>query len=200
MALRRGWRRTYGGWRRVATAYAPVDNFSARARRSVSMRHGGTNRSRSDTAANCRRPRHAKQQTTSPKCAGLDWIPTIYIGQQSGVPPHRIWSPRGSPRSSPTCGDGHWRRTCRPTHLSAPTVERRAVPPAVTRADPVASRSVAAAIRCGGSPTAGTRRRAVWRHTSTPSCGRSAAATNSGPAPAADAARDNARGIAAAGR
>jgi hypothetical protein len=36
----------------------PVDNFCVTAHGSVSMRHGGTNRSRSDTTANCRRPRH----------------------------------------------------------------------------------------------------------------------------------------------
>jgi hypothetical protein len=36
----------------------PVDNFCVTLPDSVSMRHGGTNRSRSDTTANCRRPRY----------------------------------------------------------------------------------------------------------------------------------------------
>ena len=87
------------------------------------------------------------------------------VGRRAASP-HRTWSPRGSPRSSPTCVAGRWRRTCRPTPSSAPTAATVTVSARGDAADRLASRSVAARFTAaagrrlgrGGTQSGGARR------------------------------------------
>ena len=127
---------------------------------------------------------------------GLD--PDDLQGSAVGRPRHLIWSPHGSPKSLPTCGGGPWRRTCRPTPLSAPTTATASASRAVTR--PTVSQAEAwqpdSLRRLADAWDEAARRLAAHVDSAMREIHRS---NEFWTGATADAARDNARGIAAAG-